>query len=303
MKKLMFLAVFGLMMGSTVFGQVYDQGNYVGIRTNSSLDRPLVIKGNGGNSELITFRNENDYPRWHLNLNSGGLNFAETGVLDFRFFIQNGGNIGIGTGNPTEKLQIGDRWTFHDGGTKYIGYNSRFTGGKNIRLVNGKAGQLKFHDGSFDFYGDNNSLAAGDSITTSQLMTINYNGNVGIGTHNISNLESTANAGFYRLYVKGGIKAEEVKVELASANGWADYVFADDYNLLSLKDVENHIETEGHLHNTPSAEELAETGLELKSITVNQQEKIEELYLHMIEMNKRLEALEKENKALKAKLN
>ena len=33
------------------------------------------------------------------------------------------GKIGIGTTNPKEQFQIGDRWAFHSGGTKFIGYN------------------------------------------------------------------------------------------------------------------------------------------------------------------------------------
>lgn len=43
-------------------------------------------------------------------------------------------------------------------------------------------------------------------------------------------------------------------------------------------------------------------GLELGKITTNQQEKIEELFLHLIEMEKRVEELEKENKILKEKI-
>ncbi|OFZ06265.1 MAG: hypothetical protein A2491_11975 [Bacteroidetes bacterium RIFOXYC12_FULL_35_7] len=36
------------------------------------------------------------------------------------------GKVGIGTTNPHERLQIGDRWTFHNGGTKIIGYNYKY---------------------------------------------------------------------------------------------------------------------------------------------------------------------------------
>jgi cell shape-determining protein MreC len=43
-------------------------------------------------------------------------------------------------------------------------------------------------------------------------------------------------------------------------------------------------------------------GLELGKITTIQQEKIKELFLHVIEMEKRLEKLEKENEELKSQL-
>jgi hypothetical protein len=51
-----------------------------------------------------------------------------------------------------------------------------------------------------------------------------------------------------------------------------------------------------------SAKEIQNEGLELGKITTIQQEKIEELFLHLIEMEKRLKKLEKENQALKAQI-
>lgn len=110
--------------------------------------------------------------------------------------------------------------------------------------------------------------------------------------------------GNYKLYVEDGILTEQIKVALATSSDWADYVFQDDYNLKPLEEVEQHIQEKGHLHNTPSAEQLvADGGIELKTATVNQQEKIEELFLHVIEMNKRLKTLEEENKQLKTAKN
>jgi len=99
----------------------------------------------------------------------------------------------------------------------------------------------------------------------------------------------------YKLFVCGGILADEWLVPNVS---WCDYVFEEDYELTSLKEVEQHIDAHGHLHNTPSAKEIEEKGLEVANITINQQEKIEEIYLHLIEMNKRLETLEGKNKQL-----
>ncbi len=102
----------------------------------------------------------------------------------------------------------------------------------------------------------------------------------------------------YKLVVNGGMIAKEVKVR----SDFADYVFEKDYNLLSLKEVESHIQEKGHLHNTPSAKNIQKNGLNVSEITTNQQEKIEELFLHLIEMEKRIEELEKENQALKSQI-
>ncbi len=120
---------------------------------------------------------------------------------------------------------------------------------------------------------------------------------VAIGTVNRPAL-STVGGSDYLLYVGGGALFEEVKVQ----TGWADYVFQDDYQLTALEEVENHIATAGHLHNTPSAAEVEAEGLNLGNITVNQQEKIEEIFLHLIEMNKELKNLKAENELLKAEL-
>ena len=100
-------------------------------------------------------------------------------------------------------------------------------------------------------------------------------------------LQGIINTSFYHLFVEGGILTEEVLVR----TGWADYVFAEDYDLQSLEEVEAHIAENGHLPNTPSAQEIENGGLQLGAATVNQQEKIEELFLYLIEMNKELETL------------
>jgi hypothetical protein len=122
------------------------------------------------------------------------------------------------------------------------------------------------------------------------------NGKVSIGTAN-TQPDQNLDGGNYLLFVKGGTLSEEVTVR----SGWADYVFGNDYHLLPLEKVEQHIETYGHLHNTPSAADL--NGMvNLGDAAVQQQEKIEEIYLHLIEMNKEVKALRTENERLKQEI-
>lgn len=118
-----------------------------------------------------------------------------------------------------------------------------------------------------------------------------------IGTTTIPASISGVDFTDYNLFVCGGILADEWMVPGAT---WCDYVFEKDYDLFPLSKVAQHIEEKGHLHNTPSAKEIEEDGLEVGAITINQQEKIEELFLHMIEMDKRMKALEADNATLKA---
>ena len=137
-------------------------------------------------------------------------------------------------------------------------------------------------------------------------------GNVGIGTttpgvkldvngeSNFSGrmkIGATNYATGYALSVGGGIMAEEVRVQLQP---WPDYVFENDYELMSLSSVEDYIGQHKHLPGVASAKEVAESGLDLGQTQKVQMEKIEEIFLHLIELEKRVQALESENKVLKA---
>jgi hypothetical protein len=103
----------------------------------------------------------------------------------------------------------------------------------------------------------------------------------------------------FSLYVKKGILAERVRVAIANSAKWADYVFADDYKLMPLNEVESFINKNDHLPNVLSADEIASSGIDLGEMAAKQMEKIEELTLYLIESNKRIEKLEKEIKTLK----
>lgn len=100
-------------------------------------------------------------------------------------------------------------------------------------------------------------------------------GNVGVGTSKPKE----------KLSVNGKIRAQEVKVETAN---WPDYVFAAGYQLPSLQEIDNFINTYGHLPEVPSATEIAEKGLALGEMNALLLKKIEELTLHLIEKDKQV---------------
>lgn len=120
--------------------------------------------------------------------------------------------------------------------------------------------------------------ANGDIYNTS------VEGKVGIGI--------TAVPTGYRLGVAGGIITEELKLKLQSS-GWPDYVFADDYQLMSLTEVNGFIKKNKHLPGMAPATEMSKTGIEMEPVTIKLLEKIEELTLYTIELKKELEALKK----------
>jgi len=96
-------------------------------------------------------------------------------------------------------------------------------------------------------------------------------------------------AGF-KLGVGGKVICEELRVKLQSS-GWPDYVFAADYQLASLKEVEKFIQQNKHLPNIPTASEIEKNGLEVGDMQKRMMEKIEELTLYIIDLQKQLDIL------------
>jgi hypothetical protein len=104
--------------------------------------------------------------------------------------------------------------------------------------------------------------------------------------------------GDYRLYVEGGILTEKIKVALRNPDAdWKDGVFASDYKLMPLKDVEAFVAANKHLPEIDSAKDLVECGLDLGEMQSKQMGKIEELTLYAIEQEKKLNAQDTELKA------
>ncbi|WP_052483664.1 pyocin knob domain-containing protein [Flavobacterium sp. MEB061] len=114
-------------------------------------------------------------------------------------------------------------------------------------------------------------------------------GNVGIGTINPKN----------KLDVKGTIHSQEVKVDM---NNWSDFVFKKDYALPTLSEVEKHINKNGHLENIPSEKEVLKNGISLGEMDAKLLQKIEELTLYIIDLNKKLEQQNQELNTIKKEL-
>ncbi len=165
---------------------------------------------------------------------------------------------GLGSGNPYKFLRFGSPTEYYAG----LMYNLNAPGfgpGDNFAM---------FTYGNRPFV-----LRGGDIILQPNT------GNVGIGTTSPDN----------RLDVNGTIRAKRIVVE----TGWADYVFDKNYKIPSLQEEEQHIETHGYLLGFES-EEAMNGKADLGDVAKRQQAKIEELMLHVIELNKQVERL-KEN--------
>ena len=139
--------------------------------------------------------------------------------------------------------------------------------------------QFDANDESISFYSNDN-----------EALRIVNGGMVAIGTNEVIS--------GYKLAVDGKVICEELRVKLSQ--NWPDYVFAEDYELMPLEEVERSIKENGHLPGIPSADEVEkEGGIEVGEMQRLMLEKMEELTLHLIELKKENEQLREELQELK----
>lgn len=209
-------------------------------------------------------------------------------------FIYKNGNIGIGTTNPSQKIEIGGdsklnlkigRWatigTTGGGIATIIGNNIKASQGINNKMEfitttndGAKAIKMQYNEG-ITFHTMLGRVTSNSQFSGYERMRIDNNGSVGIGTTNPNG---------WKLAVNGKIRAKEIKVE----TGWSDFVFYDNYQLPTLQEVESHIKKRGHLKGIPSAKEVKENGIFLGEMDSKLLQKIEELTLYAIEHGKKI---------------
>lgn len=93
---------------------------------------------------------------------------------------------------------------------------------------------------------------------------------------------------------RGKVILSQPRVRVAEPDAWADHVFQPGYALRPVEEAVAYGRTNLHLPGLPSADEMAAEGRSLEALVTAQMEKIEELTLYLIE-------LEKENRSLQTK--
>jgi hypothetical protein len=208
----------------------------------------------------------------------------------------NTGNVGVNTNNPGFTLDVF--------GTMHAGYglitdepiaggiSAWIRGGSNTGgnlvvqgdvapgtawpawWISGGSGYLKI--------GSN-----GGSEPSSSPINIDLSGHVGINTINTSG---------YTFNVNGSAVFDGVTIKSFSSTNpkgtpWADYVFDKSYQLPSLPSVAAYIRQNGHLPGIPTAAEVEKNGLDIGANQAKLLEKIEQLTLYVIELQRQVDEL------------
>jgi hypothetical protein len=332
-KILIALAVFIITQSLSVHGQwlpqnatngsIYYNGGFVGIGTTTPT-APLHVS----TSETIMsqFQNPGKGNSWISVMNGTGYMNLGVGASTPHpyvwsstnsFFIgsdgaptlfvagMGNGSVGIGTTNPLTKLDINTTQSLD--GFRITHNNDGFVTLRSTSLGQSAYNNITQTADAGIIYGSNSAgVGAGNFgfviapwANAESGMRIDKDGNVGIATSNTLG---------YRLAVNGN--AVFVKVVVKQKQNWPDYVFANNYDLRPLSEVEQYIQQNHHLPEVPSAEEVKKDGLDLGNNQAALLKKIEELTLYVIEQNKKLaeqqlktEALQQRVKELEVKAN
>ena len=214
-------------------------------------------------TNTFTGTGNNDGFKIQLTDNEAVLQQKESGFLkvlarnNSGIVIDSAGRVGIGT-NPVANKAL------------TINGNVGFTELANIigdiQFVN----NVKFLD-STSFVG---SIRVGNRLHTNKL--------IATGSATIGN-------GFI-CSQNGQVKAKEIVVTL---EGWSDYVFDNGYRLMPLGELERYVNANKHLPNIPSAKEVENNGVNIGEMNALLLEKIEELTLYIIDLQKQIDELKK----------
>ncbi len=246
----------------------YLAGGDVGIHTNSassalhihdttnmpsspSISSNVALKiANGGSQAMLFDSNQIESVGDRLYLNHRGSGSGNDVIMAY-----GGGNVGIGTMSPTQKLEV-------NGTVKATHFLAEHYIFADVLIAD-------------SLVVDDDTIFVGDDTHR-----------VGIGT-NSPDYKLDVNGD---IKANGTIRAEEIIVAAQPA----DFVFEEEYCLMPLEEVATFIDENGHLPDIPSAEQEAANGTSLAERSQSLLQKVEELTLHLIAQNKKIVEQERE---------
>lgn len=158
------------------------------------------------------------------------------------------------------------------------------------------------------------AIGANARVLTSNALVLGNGVNVGIGTSSptakldvvadqpnqsglrFGQLTATSPAvtqadRFLTVNDRGEVVLATHRLRINQPADWADRVFAPTYRLRPLNEVAQFIKTNRHLPGVPSAEEVTRDGVDLVQMNAKLLEKVEELTLYVIELQRQVNEL------------
>jgi hypothetical protein len=295
---------------SNILGLIIKSDGRVGLNGVTNPITSLQLKGD------IMMGNTSNGGKWHLHTQDwmNGDFFIvpdkSDGTDDWGKSVRlerSTGNFFVGDKNSAIKVVVGDAGGVTMGyGTGYVGFNANRNASstnwnfKSDGANNGAAmmwadvdGKLRFS--SFQSSGNTDVTYSDATITSHRSLTIGWvnSFNSGAGGPQITigkGLSSGPHVNDYTLAVPGKLVAKEIYVTLT---GWADYVFDDNYKLMPLDALNEYITNNNHLPNVPTTEEVLTNGNNAGETDRILLEKVEELTLYILQLEKRIKELEK----------
>ncbi len=288
MKQSMMVAICGVLLGycllngETISGSAEVQGPDLRLGLNDGRDKGSLTLQRAlvhfGSDEL--FVNYNGDFEGGIRVNGSkvivdGLLGVNTLTPSFDLDVHGSVRLGGFSANDTDEWP---RIVFHRGS----GWDAGIIKNSSIRSIFGRAGfGIHMHSNrQFGFFS-----SGWDSLLTVKGGTgeTYIKGSTGIGI---------VPDGTHKLEVNGTIRSKEIIVESV---GWSDFVFAEDYELKSLSEVSTFIKENGRLPDIPSAEQVAENGISLGEMNASLLQKVEELTLHLIQLQEEVDQLKSKN--------
>ena len=257
--------------GKIAIGNVASPSAKLHIAGDGVENADILLASTGSNKSIIQFRNSSNNITVGsdnvMKFNAPNMQFCPTGQVVVNGAFKATGNIILSSlaGASSKVLTVGTNGQLSSVEYSAVGDNlGNHTATQNINLDGKKI--------------------VGNRASTEGLF-VGANGNVRIGNGS----GDPCNA----LEVNGVVRSKEVLVEIT---GWSDFVFEKDYKLMPLIEVEQFVKQHGHLPNIPSANVVEENGIGLGEMNALLLQKIEEMTLHLIEMEKRIHELETRQK-------